>query len=77
MRYAISLTLVRLLFCSGVATADEKSQVFPQDPKKQEQRFRDMLVWNRRTLGEAYDKVGGPARLRPHTRGLVGCPSGF
>jgi hypothetical protein len=30
----------------------------PQDPQRQEQRFREMLAWNSRTLGGAYEKVG-------------------
>jgi hypothetical protein len=41
----------------------------PQDPERQEQRFRDMLAWNRRTLGSAYEKVGKKdARWDGHAR---------
>ena len=30
----------------------------PQDPARQQQRDRDRLAWNRKTLGGAYDRVG-------------------
>ncbi|SIN78497.1 hypothetical protein SAMN05444166_0835 [Singulisphaera sp. GP187] len=33
----------------------------PQDPRRQAQRRRDRLEWNRRTLGGAYDRVGKKA----------------
>jgi hypothetical protein len=48
---------------------EEAGGAIPQDPKRQEQRRRDILAWNRRTLGGAYERVGkkdprwdGPAR---------------
>jgi hypothetical protein len=53
MRHTILAGLV--LACSTTtAIAGE----IPQDPEKSAQRFRDSLTWNRRTLVEAYDKVG-------------------
>lgn len=30
----------------------------PQNPERQEQQFRALVEWNRRSLGEAYEKVG-------------------
>jgi hypothetical protein len=51
-----SLLGVYLTFPAVARAADEPT--IPQDPQRQEQRFRDMLAWNRRTLIGAYEKVG-------------------
>src|SRR5437870_2890484 len=45
-----------ILTCPARAMAD--GQLIPQDPARQEQRNREMLEWNRRTLAGAYEKVG-------------------
>ena len=55
MRYLISAMLAGLFLAVPAATL---SAEIPQDPERQEQRRRDMLAWNRRTLGDAYEKVG-------------------
>jgi hypothetical protein len=58
MRTDILLALTGLILSSGHVGADEKAQAIPQDPEKQAQFYRDTLVWNRKSLGEAYEKVG-------------------
>jgi hypothetical protein len=53
VRYAYLVGLSLLL--TAAAAADKP---IPQDPARMEKRFRDRLEWNRRTLGEAYDRLG-------------------
>jgi hypothetical protein len=57
MERLILVSLAGLLFVPALAMA-AKDRPIPQDPEKQQRRFRDMLAWNRRTLEGAYDKVG-------------------
>ena len=65
MRHLLSIALSFLTLAA--APGDDKP--IPQDTARMEQRSRDRLEWNRRTLAVAYDKVGkkdprwdGPAR---------------
>jgi hypothetical protein len=74
MRYIIAMAVVGVLLPLGHLKEDdnpprkanenepvkskEKSAAIPQNPEKQEQRFKDMLDWNQRTLLDAYEKVG-------------------
>jgi len=50
----LTCTLIITVATSG-ASAD---QPIPQNPARQEKALRDLLEWNRRTLGGAYEKVG-------------------
>jgi hypothetical protein len=71
MRRLTAAALAVLLFAlPAVARNDDRP--IPQDPKRQEQRSRDMLAWNRRTLAGAYDKVGkkGPRWDKPAREAL-------
>lgn len=54
MRYAL-LAGLTLLAAVPASAADRP---IPQDRARMEKRSRDRLEWNRRTLGEAYDKIG-------------------
>lgn len=54
MRHAFAAGLA-LLACTVADAADD---TIPQDAARMEQRSRDRLEWNRRTLVGAYDKVG-------------------
>lgn len=54
MRHAFAAGLA-LLACT---VADAADNTIPQDAARMEQRSRDRLEWNRRTLVGAYDKVG-------------------
>jgi hypothetical protein len=45
-----------ILWASAVASGAEKP--IPQDTAQMEQRYRERLEWNRKTLGQAYDKIG-------------------
>ena len=48
-----------LLFAALMAPLSNAAEsAIPQDPAKMEQRRLESLEWNRRSLGEAYDKVG-------------------
>ena len=51
------VVLAGLLLTTGSARADEGPPI-PQNPARQQQRYRDMFAWNQRTLGGAYDRVG-------------------
>src|SRR5439155_18612823 len=52
-----SFVALLVIACQPNAVSGQNRPI-PQDPVRQEQRFRDMLEWNRRTLGGAYEKVG-------------------
>jgi hypothetical protein len=56
-RIARALLAAIVMSLPVVANAAE-SKPIPQDPERQEQWFDEMLAWNRRTLGGAYEKVG-------------------
>src|SRR5438309_768558 len=56
MRRLIAALAVCLLALPALARDDIRP--IPQDRNRQEQRFRDMLAWSRRTLVGAYEKVG-------------------
>jgi hypothetical protein len=58
MRHLFRVALVGSLLSLTAEYVTAGEPPIPQDPKSQEQRFRDMLAWNRRTLGDAYEKVG-------------------
>src|SRR5262249_44891686 len=58
MRYMITAMLTALFLVVSAARLSAEGPVIPQDPERQEQGMRDMLAWNRRTLGGAYEKVG-------------------
>jgi hypothetical protein len=55
MRRLIPAALVVLLLAPTAATAADDARPIPQDPERQQQRYQDMLAWNRRTLEGAYD----------------------
>src|SRR5262245_9793389 len=54
----LPVALTGLLQVFPAAPVAAQSQTIPQDPARQEQWFRDMLEWNRRTLRGAYERVG-------------------
>jgi hypothetical protein len=54
MRFSIAFILILFVFTSTFA-ADNP---IPQDAARMEKRARERLAWNRRTVGDAYDKVG-------------------
>jgi hypothetical protein len=58
MRYFILPAVASLLFTIPGALAEGVNQPIPQDPAREEQRYRERLDWNQRTLGGAYQKVG-------------------
>jgi hypothetical protein len=51
-----------LLACVSIAWVIPQTlgaeKPIPQDPARQEKAFRDLLAWNRATIGGAYEKVG-------------------
>src|SRR5438067_11955290 len=51
---AIFVVLLTFPLCRAGASVP----AIPQDPEKQEQKQRETLAWNRRTLGGAYERVG-------------------
>jgi hypothetical protein len=57
MRQRMLTTLVALVLVQPVGVRGADGTI-PQDPKRQEERFRDKLAWNQRTLIGAYEKVG-------------------
>jgi tetratricopeptide (TPR) repeat protein len=58
MRHLILAALASLLFTTVVGAADNEDRPIPQDTQWRQKRIADSLAWNRRTLVEAYDKVG-------------------
>jgi len=58
MRRLALHVLAALVIAAPAAVAVEFDQPIPQDPEKQEQQFRDLLEWNRKTLGGAYESAG-------------------
>ena len=54
MRYPMAFGLI-LLASAATVGADRP---IPQDADRMEKRSREWLAWNRRTLGDAYDRVG-------------------
>jgi len=46
------------LFFMPLAPAMAEEKPIPQDPEKLANQLRDSLAWHRRTLGDAYDKIG-------------------
>ena len=46
------------LFISAPAVAVGADRPIPQDAARMQKRFRERLEWNRRTLQEAYDRIG-------------------
>ncbi|WP_406693998.1 hypothetical protein V5E97_23435 [Singulisphaera sp. Ch08] len=57
LRYIVAV-LTSLVIGVTVASADEKDRPIPQNPEQQQKRYRDILAWNRKSLGDAYEKVG-------------------
>lgn len=58
MRYLIPAMLAGVFLAGSAASVSAEGVAIPQDPERLEQRWRDMLAWNRRTLGGEYEKVG-------------------
>src|SRR5207249_2516298 len=58
MRRLSLVAFAGLLVVSPAVTYPAGERPIPQDPDRLEQRYRDMLAWNRRTLVGAYEKVG-------------------
>jgi len=59
MRCLAQIASAAMLIAPAIAPADEADErPIPQDPGKQSQYYRDLLAWNRRTLGGAYEAVG-------------------
>ncbi len=57
MRSLLSACLVWLMSPTAALLAQHYRPI-PQDPVRQEQRHKEMLEWNRSTLGEPYLRVG-------------------
>jgi hypothetical protein len=57
MRHAVFAALVAAFTVSSYQVVAAVPAI-PQDPERQEQLNRDRLDWNRRTLVDAYEKVG-------------------
>src|SRR5579883_658361 len=58
MRLLILATLTSLAVAASPAVAAEENPPIPQDEQWQKKHVAESLAWNRRTLGQAYDKVG-------------------
>ncbi len=54
----IVIALAGLLLLPGIAAAQALVGLIPQDPARQEKQYRDLYEWNKRSLGDAYEKVG-------------------
>ncbi len=52
------IILAALAGCLLAAPTWAGEPPIPQDPARQERRFRDLIEWNRKTLGEAYETAG-------------------
>jgi hypothetical protein len=68
-RSRLYATLTVAVLTYTVARNWEPARPVPQDPGRQQERWDELLEWNRRTLGGAYEEVGkkdprwdGPAR---------------
>lgn len=57
MRRILHATVVCLVALPGAGVAQPDWPI-PQDAERQARRHEEMLAWNRKTLGEAYEKVG-------------------
>ena len=69
MRRLFPAALTGLLLALPMPRALRAADAIPQDPKRQEALYHDLLEWNRATLGGAYEQAGrkspkwdGPAR---------------
>ena len=58
MRRLALLAVVAFVIAAPAASAADSDLPIPQDPGKQEQQFRDLLEWNRKTFGGAYEAAG-------------------
>ena len=58
MRSLALHTLAVLLIAVPAAVAADAARPIPQNPEKQDQRFRDLLEWNRKALGGAFEAAG-------------------
>ena len=58
MRRMKLAALLALLLAPSLSAAGEFDRPLPQNPARQRQRVQERLAWGRRTLGDAYEKVG-------------------
>jgi hypothetical protein len=58
MRHLILAVYTGLFFAAWAAAADSEDRPIPQDPQWNKMRETVSLPWNRKTLVEAYNKVG-------------------
>ena len=58
MRITITAAAIWLILTSFSAALHAEDWPIPQDPQKAKQAWVDHLAWTRRTLADAYDKVG-------------------